>query len=363
MHDTPDTHEHEHTHEHGSAHRPGHSHAHHGHSHGHGHGHGHSHEHGHEHSHGIWPFGHSHDHGPVDPDLAESREGVRVLLISLTLLGITAIAQAIIVVLTGSVALLADTVHNVGDALTAVPLALAFVLSRRPPSARFAWGLGRTEDLAGLIIVVLIAFSGAFAFYQSVDRLLHPYTPTHLAAGIAAGFVGFVGNELVAGYRIRQGKRMASAALIADGQHARIDGFTSLSVALGLILVAGGFPIADPLIGIAISIVIARITWNTAKQVGVRLLDGIETEHMVEVRGVIEEELPDGALQGLRGRWFGHVIHLDVQVDTAAIAPSRLHGLGDELLAALRGAGTRVRAVDVVASTASSNHPATAESS
>lgn len=294
--------------------------------------------------------GHGHTHGPVDPDLAESRAGVRVLLISFIVLGVTALAQVVVVLLTGSVALLADTVHNVGDALTAVPLAIAFVLARRPPSRRFPSGLGRTEDLAGLAIVGLIAFSGGFALWQSVDRLRHPHKPEYLAAGIAAGVVGFVGNELVALYRIRQGRRMASAALIADGMHARVDGFTSLGVAAGLVAVALGFEQGDPIVGLIISAVIMRIAWQAARDIGVRLLDGIEPADAGAIEESVARQLPAGAVREVRSRWLGHVIHTDVTVNRHVLATAGLDpdDLADRLQSALRADGTRARTLAVV---------------
>jgi cation diffusion facilitator family transporter len=321
--------------------------------HDHHHGEGKHHEHWHDHAHGKLQslnLLHAHAHEPVDPDLAESKQGVRVLLISLAILAATSAAQAVVVWLTGSVALLADTIHNVGDALTAVPLALAFVLARRPPSARFNFGLGRSEDLAGLGIVVLIAFSGIVAMVESISRLVYPEPPTHLLAGILAGLLGFIGNEAVAEYRIRQGRRMHSAALIADGQHARIDGYTSLSVAIGLGLVWMGVGIADPVVGLFISLVIARITWDTARSVGLRLLDGIEPRYLQPIREVAQSCVPAGALKDVRGRWFGHVIFVEVEVDAALIEPARLITLGHDLQHALHAAGTRARRVAVVVS-------------
>src|SRR5215210_9478292 len=198
--------------------------------------------HGHDHG----DHGHGHAHGAVDASILESREGVRVLAISLALLGLTACAQLFVVILTGSAALLADTIHNFGDALTAVPLAAAFILARRPPNARYPYGLNRAEDLAGLFIVAAIAFSGGFALYQSIQRLIDPTRPSHLLAGMIAGALGFLGNEAVAVYRIRQGKKMESAALVADGYHARTDGFTSLAVVVGLGAVWLGFDAGDP---------------------------------------------------------------------------------------------------------------------
>ena len=272
---------------------------------------------------------------------------MRVLLISFGILALTAVGQAIVVWLTGSVALLADTVHNVGDALTAVPLALAFQLARRAPTRRFGYGLGRTEDLAGLAIVVLIGISGVVAFVASVERLIHPSTPRYLVAGMLAGVLGFVGNEVVAIYRIRQGRRMHSAALIADGQHARIDGYTSLSVAIGLLLVQLGIQLADPIIGLLISLVIARITYTTARDVGIRLLDGIEPAHLDAISATVATNVPGESLAAVRGRWVGHVIHVEVELRADEVDARDLIGLADRLEAALRAAGTRARRVTV----------------
>lgn len=312
--------------------------------------HGHDHDHGAEHTHRWWwPFGHrhdhSHDHGPVDPDLAESREGVRVLMISLVVLGLTALAQGIVVYVTGSVALLGDTVHNVGDALTAVPLSIAFILSRRAPTKRFTYGLGRTEDLAGMIIVALIGFSGLFTLYQSIDRLINPRELEYLLAGILAGLLGFVGNEAVALYRIRQGRKMASAALIADGQHARVDGLLSLSVAVALTLYWAGFELADPITGLLIALVIGRITWNSARDIGLRLLDGIEPEELARIRNSALQVVPQEQLLDVRARWLGHVIHVDI---TVSGMPTPDPEWASRLRDAIRQNAHRVRTVDLV---------------
>jgi cation diffusion facilitator family transporter len=320
----------------------------HNHEHGHDHGHGHDHDHHHKHR-WWWPFGHDHDHGhdhgPVDPDLAESREGVRVLMISLVLLALTAIAQAVVVYLTSSVALLADTVHNVGDALTAIPLAIAFILSRRPPSTRFPYGLGRTEDLAGVVIVALIGFSGLFTLYQSIDRLINPREVSYVLAGVLAGLVGFIGNEAVALYRIRQGRKMSSAALVADGQHARVDGLLSLSVAASLLLYWAGFELADPLAGLVIALIIGRITWNSARDVGLRLLDGIEPEELERIRQAVLHVVPEADLADVRARWLGHVIAVDVAIRTGA---EGVHVLAPELERVIRQHSHRVRTVNLV---------------
>src|SRR6185437_12503963 len=202
----------------------------------------HAHGHGHVHAsrpgvtgrlrHVLRP--HSHDAADtVDAAMEASAEGIRALWVSLAVLGGTALLQAAVVAISGSVALLGDTLHNAADALTAVPLGIAFVVGRRPPTRRYTYGYGRAEDLAGVVIVVVIAASSALAAYEAVTRLLHPQRVSDLAAVAVAALVGFAGNELVARYRIRTGRRIGSAALVADGLHARTDGFTSLAVLVG----------------------------------------------------------------------------------------------------------------------------------
>ena len=181
-----------------------------------------------------------------------SREGVRTVAISLAILAVTAGAQAAIFTLSGSVALLADLIHNVGDALTAVPLGIAFLLRSV-----------RAETYAGLAVVVAIFVSACVALYETVDRLIHPQTLTHLWALAGAGVIGFLGNELAAQVRLRGGRRLASPALIADGNHARVDGYVSLGVVGSAVSVALGAPIGDPLIGLLITLVILKITWDS----------------------------------------------------------------------------------------------------
>jgi Co/Zn/Cd efflux system component len=240
-HEHPAAHNHEH---HDDAHD-------HGHSDQHGHGHDHSHDHhrhGHDHSHGD----HGHSHGLIDRSIIRSRAGVKAVALSLGVLGVAALAQLVIFVASGSVALLADLVHNFGDALTALPLGIAFLLRSF-----------RGEKLAGLAVVAVIFFSACVAFYESVQRLLHPQTLTHLWVLAAAGVIGFIGNEIAAQVRLRAGRRLHSPALIADGNHARVDGFVSLSVIASAALIAIGLPRADPLIGLAITAVILKITWDS----------------------------------------------------------------------------------------------------
>ena len=240
----------EHTHEH--EHPPGQSHdgpSAHNHPHEQHQTHDHRDEHGrsHEHAHG-----HDHSHGLIDRSIVRSHEGVKAVAISLGVLGVVAAAQLVILVASGSVALLADLIHNAGDALTAIPLGIAFLLRSF-----------RGEKLAGLAVVAVIFFSACVAFYESIQRLLHPQTLTHLWVLAGAGVIGFIGNEIAAQVRLRAGRRLHSPALIADGNHARVDGFVSLSVIASAALVAIGLPRADPLIGLAVTLVILKITWDS----------------------------------------------------------------------------------------------------
>jgi cation diffusion facilitator family transporter len=215
----------------------------------------HNHEHEtphHDHARDHGGGGHRHSHGLVDPSIVRSREGVKAVSISLCVLAVAALAQLAIYLAAGSVALLADLIHNAGDALTAVPLGVAFWLGSR-----------RGERLAGLAVVAVILFSACVALFETVERLLHPQTLTHLWALATAGVVGFAANEIAARVRLRAGRRLDSPALIADGNHARTDGFVSLGVIASAGLVAIGLPRADPLIGLAITLVILKITWDS----------------------------------------------------------------------------------------------------
>lgn len=213
-------------------------------------GHSHPHDHGH---------GHGHSHGLVDPSIIRSRAGLRAVAWSLGVLGLTAAAQAVLFVLTDSVALLADLIHNVGDALTAVPLGIAFFLRSV-----------RGEKLAGFAVVFAIFVSACVALWQSIERLVHPEELSYLWVVAAAGALGVVGNEIAAQVRLRAGRRLSSPALIADGNHARVDGFVSLGVVASAIVVALGLELADPLIGLGITLVILKITWDSWKTVRAR---------------------------------------------------------------------------------------------
>ena len=296
------------------------------------HEHEHEHEHGHGHGHlgGIRGFlrelfvPHTHDAADsVDDALEASAQGVRALKISLLVLLATTLLQLGVVFLSNSVALLADTVHNFADALTAVPLWIAFALARRVPSRRYPYGYGRAEDLAGLFIVVVVALSAIVAAWQAIDRLLDPRPVEHLGLLAVAGLIGFAGNEAVAIYRIRVGRRIGSAALVADGVHARTDGFTSLAVVLGAIGIALGFPIADPVIGLAISATIFVLLWGTVRSVGRRLMDGVEPDLLERAEHALRHSPGLAAVGPVRLRWSGHRLSGDAVVALRGDPPLR----------------------------------------
>ncbi|MFE2857271.1 cation diffusion facilitator family transporter [Streptomyces lavendulae] len=337
-------------HDSGHAHGPGHNggHAHgdsHGHAHGDHHGDGHAHHQGRGDGHGSGQDHgrgrhQGHDHGDghgragglrhrlahlltphgheaadkVDAAMETSREGMRTLWTSLAVLGATTAVQAVIVVLSGSVALLGDTVHNAADALTAVPLGIAFVLGRRAANRRYTYGYGRAEDLAGVLIVLTIATSAAFAAWAAVDRLLHPRDVSHLWAVAAAALAGFAGNEWVARHRIRTGRRIGSAALVADGLHARTDGFTSLAVLLGAGGSALGWRGADPVVGLLITLAILLVLADSARQVGRRLMDSVDPALVDAAERALRRV--DGVLDvgQLRMRWIGHALRAEADI-------------------------------------------------
>ena len=278
-----------------------------------GHGHDHSgHDHsGHDHKGGG---GHGHTHGVIDPSLTTTDRGIWAIKWSFIILAMTAAFQFAIVLLSGSVALLADMIHNVGDATTAIPLWIAFVLARRKPSKTFTYGLGWVEDLAGMLIVLIILSSAIVAGYQAIHRLLYPHVVNHLGWLALAGFAGFVGNEVVAVFRIRVGRQMNSAALIADGYHARTDGLTSLAVVLGAAGVWLGFPLADPIIGLLITIAIMGIVWQSARAVITRSLDGVEPGVTAEIRHAATHVRGIESVTDARARWIGHELHADVAI-------------------------------------------------
>lgn len=261
---------------------------------------------------------HGHTHGVVDATIATTARGIWAIKWSFVGLAVTAAIQIIIVILTDSVSLLADTIHNVGDAMTAVPLWIAFLFARRAASRRFNYGFGRVEDLAGAVIVLVIAFSAAVAGYQSIERLINPRDIQYVGAVAAGGAIGFLGNEAVAIFRIRIGREINSAALIADGQHARVDGLTSLAVLVGAVAVWAGFPLADPIAGILITLVIVKIVADSAKSIFGRMLDGVDPEVLDQIEHLASHVAGADAPIRARARWIGHRLQTEVRIDIAA---------------------------------------------
>jgi cation diffusion facilitator family transporter len=264
---------------------------------------------------------HSHEAaGTVDAAMETSARGMRTLWVSLVILGATAAIEAAIAVMSGSVALLGDTLHNAADALTAAPLGVAFVVGRRPPTRRYTYGYGRAEDLAGVGIVVLILASSALAAYTAVSRLLHPQRVSDLFAVAVAALVGFAGNEIVARYRIQVGRSIGSAALVADGLHARTDGFTSLAVLLGAGGVALGWNWADPVVGLAITVAILAVGGQAAREVGRRLMDAVDPALVDEAERTLRAT--PGVLDvGLvRLRWVGHQLQAECEITVSGTA-------------------------------------------
>lgn len=240
---------------------------------------------------------------------------MRTVWISLAALGVTAALQAIVVLWSGSVALLGDTLHNLADALTAVPLGIAFVLARRPPTRRYTYGFGRAEDLAGIVIVLIIAASAVLAGFEALRRLLHPAQVSHLAAVALAGVIGFAGNELVARYRIGVGRRIGSAALVADGLHARTDGFTSLGVLLSAGGLALGWRWADPALGLAIAAAIVVVLGGAAKQVYRRLMDAVDPALIDSVETALRDTPGLLEVGWVRLRWIGHRLRAECEIE------------------------------------------------
>lgn len=260
------------------------------------------------------PGHNGHRHGAVDPSVLANERGLWAVKWSFLGLFVTAALQLAVVLLSHSVALLADTIHNFGDAATGIPLGIAFLFARRPPDRRFTYGYGRVEDLAGLAVVLTILFSAGVAAYQAVERLLHPRPISHIGAVAIASILGFVGNEVVAVFRIRVGKEIGSAALIADGYHARTDGWTSLAVLLGAVGVYQGYPQADPIMGLLITVVILGIVWQSGRTVLVRVLDGVEPDVVDQVRHAAEHVPGVLGISDVRARWLGHRLWVEANV-------------------------------------------------
>ena len=315
--------------------------------------HDHDHDHGREHGwwakvkHAVVP--HSHDANEAIQSAEEaSGQGIRAAWIGLAGMMATALAQVVIVAISGSIALLADTVHNLGHAATTIPLIIAFRLGRRPADGRYSYGYRRAEDLVGLFIGLIVAITAAIIIWGSVDALLNPREITNLGWVFAAGVVGFLGNEIVAVYRIRAGRRIGSAALVAEGQHARADGLTSIAVVLGVVGVWLGFQRADAIIGLLIGLAILWILASSMKTVGKRLMDGVDDDVVGRLREAAAGV--DGVLgvDRVRARWSGHRMAGDASIrvsrDLDVVAA---HEIADEVEHAMLHAVAHVEAIVV----------------
>lgn len=259
-------------------------------------------------------FGHDHHSRRQDTAIYENNLAIRTVILALFGLGLTTILQIIIFMMSGSIALLADTVHNFGDAVNSLPLLFAFMIARRLPTQRYTYGFGRGEDIAGILIVLSIAFSAGYILFESVNKLIHP-TPIENLTWIAlAALIGFVGNEFVASLQIRVGRKIGSDAMVADGLHARTDGLTSLAV---LIAVGGawfGLPILDPIIGIIIGLAIVGITWGASKSIWYRLMDAVNPELVQTAKTIINEHIEILEIERLQLRWVGHRLHGEARI-------------------------------------------------
>ena len=308
----------------------------------------HAHSHNHEydqshapHEHGwreriaaLFHLGHSHDHNDLASDQAftENEEGIRTVWLALSALTLTSILQIVIVYSSGSIALFADTVHNIGDGLNSIPLLIAFYLARRVATRRYTYGFGRAEDIAGIIIVLSIAISAGVIFWESFQKLLNPQPLTNLGWVAAAAIIGFLGNEAVALLQIRVGRKIGSAALVTDGLHARTDGLTSLAV----LLAAGGswlgYPILDPIIGILIGITILFITRDATVTMWYRLMDAIEPETLTLAENITKAQTDVKGLRRLRMRWMGHRLSAEVTIAVdAQLTTAQSHQITEEL--------------------------------
>jgi cation diffusion facilitator family transporter len=318
----------------------------------------HDHQHDHDHDHGargwlaeLWPFGHGHSHASearIDSALEGSDRGIWALKVSLVALLLTACFQLAIVLLSGSVALLADTIHNFADALTAVPLWIAFALGRRVATRRYTYGYGRAEDIAGVIVVLVMLASALVAGYESFQKLVNPQPVAYAGWVIAAAIVGFLGNEAVAIFRIRVGREIGSAALEADGQHARADGYTSLAEIFGALGSLAGYPLVDPIIGLLITIAILFVVRDAALAIWRRLLDAVDPEEVTLIERTAGGVPGVVAVSNVRARWLGHVLNADLHITVDEDLSTReSHKIAEEVRHALFHAQPRLATINI----------------
>jgi len=314
--------EHDHEHDHEHAHNePGHVHDAHA-----------NFDHDHDHEGHDDHRGHGHEHGKVDADLYGNRAGLRAVQISTAGMFIVAAIQFAIAGIGGSAGLFADALHNLGDVLTTVALWIAFVISNRAANQRYTYGYHRAEDLAGIFIVLVIIASAVAGAWESIQKLTSGSTPTQLLLSMAAAMVGVAGNEILAQYKIAVGKRINSVPLVADGQHSRIDGLTSLAALIGLMGVALGLRIADPIAGLVITAVILTVVYSTSRSVLRRLLDAVDPHIVPSIIATASEVPGVEGVDDVRARWVGHRLHIimNIEVD-AEMTLARAHEIAEEV--------------------------------
>ena len=286
------------------------------------------HDHYHDHSH----KGHGHEHGKVNADLYGTQAGLRAVQISTFGMLLVSLIQLTIAILGGSAGLFADALHNLGDVLTTVALWIAFIISGRTANRRYTYGYYRTEDLAGLFIVLIIIASAIAGATESIYKLTRHTTPTQIYLSMIAAAVGCIGNEVLAQYKISVGKRINSVPLIADGQHSRIDGLTSLAALVGLIGVKLGFPLADPLAGILITIVILSVVYTTSRSVFLRLLDAVDPHIVPSIITVASGVAGIEGVNEVKARWVGHTLHITMNVEVdAELTLLKAHAIAEEV--------------------------------
>lgn len=290
------------------------------------------HDHEHEEEHGHGHDGHGHEHGKVDADLYGNRAGLRAVQISTAGMLLVALIQFSIAIIGGSAGLFADALHNFGDVLTTIALWIAFVISNRAANQRYTYGYYRAEDLAGIFIVLVIIASAVAGAVESILKLTSGAAPTQLYLSMAAALVGVAGNEILAQYKISVGKRINSVPLVADGQHSRIDGLTSLAAFVGLVFVAFGLRLADPIAGLVITVVILTVVYSTTRSVLQRLLDAVDPRIIPSIYSIASEVPGVEAVNTVRARWVGHTLHIAMNIEVEAeLTLVKAHAIAEEV--------------------------------
>ncbi len=275
--------------------------------------------------------GHGHSHAPMDPSTLD--RGIRALVVSSAGLLATFFLQIAVVAIGRSAALLADSIHNLADVFTSIPIWVAFVLSRRQANRRFTYGYSRAEDMAGVTVILFILASAGFAAYAGVQKWSSQTATTHLGLGMAAALIGAIGNELVATYKIREGKAIGSAALVADGQHSRADALTSVGAFLGILGVFLGWPWADPLMALLISVAILYIAWDAGREVFSRIMDAVEPETVAQIERIAAATPGVIQVDEVRARWLGHRMMVELAIQ---VAPQLTVAEGHQIAEAVR---------------------------